>query len=603
MIFLRLSNGKPSEDFVMERELQRNKFFLKTVYGRYAAASVLAMLATSMGGMIDTVIVGRYLGESGLAAMSLVSPVYLIYYTVGAVIGMGGSIAANLYIGKNDYDAYRRIFTLSFWMTIAVCVFITAAALVFWGFFVSMPGGSGTVREYAADYLFYYSIGGSGTLLIYIPLNFLKSDGKPRASSMLFLLSSGLNVALTWLFMSPVCGMGIKGAAIATGISMSLTAAIGFLILFRKTPNTYLVKTRPEAGLMRKILACGSPNGCNNLFQALKLLLINGVLLEMGAAASLPVFSLVKSVSDLVCQIMVGIVSALMPIVGVYLGEKDAGSIRRVCRRAAWIGGIFTLSASALTALFPEVFCFLFNITELSARRGSRSALLCLAASFLFAFPNIMLSGYFNTIQRPLLSNAVLFLRLLAFLAPAVFLLRRIWGVDGVWMSLAAAEIMTLAAIWLVVRGIQKCSPGLDRYLLDMEGGGEEISFSVCNTVEDIMFASNKITDFCESAGLSAKKTMQVSLALEEMLTVIIEHCMGEKKGQFIDIRIVKTGGEVLLRIRNAGKIFDPVRFYEENKDKEELAERVLGIKMIVGTAKDIEFRETFGMNNLMIRF
>lgn len=255
--------------------------------------------------MIDTVIVGRYLGESGLAAMSLVSPVYLIYYTVGAVIGMGGSIAANLYIGKNDYDAYRRIFTLSFWMTIAVCVFITAAALVFWGFFVSMPGGSGTVREYAADYLFYYSIGGSGTLLIYIPLNFLKSDGKPRASSMLFLLSSGLNVALIWLFMSPVCGMGIKGAAIATGISMSLTAAIGFLILFRKTPNTYLVKTRPEAGLMRKI----------------------------------------------------------------------------------------------------------------------------------------------NTIQRPLLSNAVLFLRLLAFLAPAVFLLRRIWGVDGVWMSLAAAEIMTLAAI------------------------------------------------------------------------------------------------------------------------------------------------------------
>lgn len=119
----------------MERELQRNKFFLKTVYGRYAAASVLAMLATSVGGMIDTVIVGHYLGETGLAAMSLVSPVYLVYYTVGAVIGMGGSIAANLYIGKNDYDAYRRVFTLSFWMTIAACVFITVSALIFIDFF------------------------------------------------------------------------------------------------------------------------------------------------------------------------------------------------------------------------------------------------------------------------------------------------------------------------------------------------------------------------------------------------------------------------------------------------------------------------------------
>lgn len=130
----------------MERELQRNKFFLKTVYGRYAAASVLAMLATSVGGMIDTVIVGHYLGETGLAAMSLVSPVYLVYYTVGAVIGMGGSIAANLYIGKNDYDAYRRVFTLSFWMTIAACVFITVSALIFIDFFSSLLGGSGTVH-------------------------------------------------------------------------------------------------------------------------------------------------------------------------------------------------------------------------------------------------------------------------------------------------------------------------------------------------------------------------------------------------------------------------------------------------------------------------
>lgn len=55
----------------MERELRRNNYFLKTVYGKYVVASILAMLAASMSGMIDTVIVGRFLGETGLAAMSL----------------------------------------------------------------------------------------------------------------------------------------------------------------------------------------------------------------------------------------------------------------------------------------------------------------------------------------------------------------------------------------------------------------------------------------------------------------------------------------------------------------------------------------------------
>ena len=117
------------------------------------------------------------------------------------------------------------------------------------------------------------------------------------------------------------------------------------------------------------------------------------------------------------------------------------------------------------------------------------------------------------------------------------------------------------------------------------------------------MFASNEITRFCEASGISVKKTMQVSLAIEEMLTVIISYCIPSKTDQFIDLRIMKKGEEVLLCIRNAGKIFDPVSFYEENRDNEEMEERVLGIKLIVGTAKEIKFRETFGMNNLLILF
>ncbi len=172
-------------------------------------------------------------------------------------------------------------------------------------------------------------------------------------------------------------------------------------------------------------------------------------------------------------------------------------------------------------------------------------------------------------------------------------------------MALAAADILTLGTILLVVKGIRRRSPCLDRYLLDTSREGEgEISFSVRNTMEDVMFASNKITEFCESSGITAKKTMQVSLAIEEMLTVIVTYCIPKEHLEMsIDIRIMRTGEDVLLCIRNSGKIFDPVRFYEENRENEEMEDEVLGIKMIVGTAKDIQFRETFGMNHLVILF
>ena len=153
-----------------------------------------------------------------------------------------------------------------------------------------------------------------------------------------------------------------------------------------------------------------------------------------------------------------------------------------------------------------------------------------------------------------------------------------------------------------VVWAIRRRRPELDGLLLE-SSSEQEISFSVENSLDDIVFASEKISGFCEESGIGMKTAMRLSLAIEEMLTVIITYCMDREKKQYIDIRIVKLEDGVLLRIRNTGRIFDPVRFYEENKDREDMADSVLGIKMIAGTAKQIEFHDTFGTNNLLIRF
>lgn len=588
----------------MEKVLKRNDFYIRTVYSKYLAASVLGILAANVAGMIDTVIVGRYLGETGLSAMSLVSPVYLFYYTIGAVVGMGGSIAANLYIGKNDYDTYRKVFSISLKVMLALCVITTVGGIIFLQQILDLLGGQGIIREYIKEYLQFYLIGGSFTLLIYIPLNFLKMEGKPDTSSMLFLLSGGLNVILTWLFMSPLFGMGIGGASIATGISMGITAAIGLYILLRKTEHTRIVRTNLDRGLLREIILCGSPNGCNNLLNAARIFVVNMTILSIGATACLPAFAMVRSVSDLITGVVTGAAAALMPMIGVYYGEKDWGSIRRVCKKAVLIGGVITFVLLVFIVVCDEWICMLFHITGDEALQSSRIGLLCLALSFLAAFFNLMLSGYFNTVNRPMLSNLILILRLFAFLSPAVFILGNRFGMSGVWTGFIAADFLTLAAVIAVIAVIRRKTPGLDRYLLDTSQEGEgEISFSVKNRIDDVMFASQKITEFCEETGVNMKKTMQLSLALEEMLTVIISTCMDTEREQFVDIRIKKIGDDVLLRIRNAGKIFDLVRYYEENKENEELADNLLGIRIIAGSAKEIQFHDTFGTNNLMIRF
>ena len=81
-------------------QLEQNDFFIRKTLGRYLLSSVLAMVSVYIGSLIDTILVGLYLGEDGLAAMSLVGPVYLVFYTVGATIGIGGSISASRALGR-----------------------------------------------------------------------------------------------------------------------------------------------------------------------------------------------------------------------------------------------------------------------------------------------------------------------------------------------------------------------------------------------------------------------------------------------------------------------------------------------------------------------
>ena len=154
------------------------------------------------------------------------------------------------------------------------------------------------------------------------------------------------------------------------------------------------------------------------------------------------------------------------------------------------------------------------------------------------------------------------------------------------------------------VAAIRRRNRNLDALLLDRSLLPEkEISFSVENTVDAAVFASEKISGFCESAGLDARRAMRVSLALEELLSVILQYCLHGGRRSYVDIRIFAAGDGVYLRFRWAGRIFDPLRWYEDNRSDPEMAGSTLGVKLIAAQAREISFRETFGTNNLLVCF
>jgi anti-sigma regulatory factor (Ser/Thr protein kinase) len=128
------------------------------------------------------------------------------------------------------------------------------------------------------------------------------------------------------------------------------------------------------------------------------------------------------------------------------------------------------------------------------------------------------------------------------------------------------------------------------------------IDFSVKNTLEAVNAASENISAFCRENRIPQKQTMYISLAIEEMVLMINEHSLRKDRILYTDLRVmIIQEGLIIMRIRNSGKYFNPVEYYYENKDKEAGFEKTLGIMMILKMAQQVEYRETFGVNNLII--
>ena len=584
--------------------LVSNASFLKSLSMKFLVASVLSMFALYSASLINAAFVGRYLGETGLAAISLVNPVSLLYYTVGAVIGIGGSLAASRTLGSGNYQEYRRIFTCSAELMLLAAAVMSLLGLALLDPLSSLLSGGGAERELVRSYLGFYLPGGACTLLAYIPLYFLKVDGRPKLSSALFFIAAILNVALTWLFVGPVCRLGIGGVSLAISISMGAAAALGFFVLGSGQSELRFVRGAMRREDVGTIAAAGIPNGLSNLLEAARILLINALLLRLALPYLLTSFTVVRSITDLLGSLMTGLSSALLPLFGVFYGERDYVHVRGIYRNAVRIGTMLFIPLTVLAMLLSGPESAIFGVTGGAALAEDRWALPLACLGTLPAYYNVLLSGYFAALKKNRLADLLIALRLFLCLLLITPALSRLLGSRGVWLSLSLAEYLTLAAFFVIRAVLRRRNRMLDRFLLDTSlEGGVDISFSVRSRVGDIVQASAQISDFCEENGISPKKSMLVSLAVEEILTVIITKCMDGDESRFIDIRVRRMDDEVMMRIRNTGRIFDPVRYYEDNKNDEAMADELLGLKMIITAAQLIEFRTTFGVNNLLVTF
>lgn len=603
-------------------ELRDSGQFISDTFHRALLPAVLSVGGVMASTLANSLIAGNLLGHETLAVLSIANPVYFIFTTIGSLAGVGASSLAAWCIGRDDREGTNAAVTLAAVLSLGVSLALALLGSLFLEPLLGILGAKGELLEPTRQYLRIYLFSGIGIAGIYPPFFLLKLDGRHRLSMALFLFLAAACVGLE-LFCVLALDMGLAGVALGCTIGNVLTALLGWIALLWKGSIFRLGALSGAWRLAPRMLAAGSPSALNNLCSVLRGVSLNLIISTLAGQTGLSAFSVVSMAGNLTIVFINGLSQTTGPFVGVFTSERDGTSLRQIEKQALRMGLLLIVPAAAVLVVLAAPFCRLFGISDPDTLVMAVPAVRLFVLSQPLAMLSSIWMNYYLSARRTWLANLLTVCRSYLFLVLSARVLSQIWDISGVWLSFTAAEVLSWAVLWAALSLFRRRRPELRGILLldrRYEEEGRFISFSVHTVLDEILDASQRISAFCVENRLDPERSMLISLSLEEMLVSIKEHCFLENEGETFSIRILITPGEdpdkpeIILRIRCGGSPFNPIDYYERHRAEAASAggldeldglleglDDSLGIAMIVAAAPVVDYKTTFGVNNLTI--
>lgn len=574
-----------------KNQLKQSDQFLKSAYSKALLPCMLSILSGNVNLLADGIIVGQKLGVNGLAALNLCLPASLILCVAGSFVVSGCAISTSIAIGKNKADEAQRFYHLSIGLCLIAALFIMAAAFCFPSAVTSILCGDESLRSMVWDYAGILLLGAAPKILLYVPFWYLRTDGRNRQVTIIMALMAGTNIFLDFVFLLGM-DMGISGAALASVISTVVAALAGFFFLCdKKSGFSFGICFHLKSGEWVRICTNGSPAALNNLAQTFRILAVNSILSLYGSTLYIAILAPVNCVSEFSLCLIQGVPQAAMAMLGVYCGERDNGSVRILMRLQWRYGKIYTLLFGIAAVRCAGLIARLYGLSV-----SLYLPLLWLAISLFPALISGILSSYYNVSDHTVWANGIVLSRVFLCPAAGLFLLSQ-WHLDP-WSFTLIGEVLALLLWWIGIKLYQRKHQSLSKYLLmddSLERERKVLDFSVEGSVEVICDACERISDFCEENGMSVKQVMRMSLAMEELMTMILK-VNGQREVVF-DLRLFAIQNTKGIRFRYSGKEYNPF----SNKQALDEEEEYLGVRMICDLAETFIYQRTFGMNMLRI--
>jgi len=413
---------------------------------RFTLPSIIMMVFTSVYGVVDGFFVSNFVGKTSFAAVNFIMPFLMMLGPIGFMFGTGGSALIAKTLGEGDRARANRLFTLFVYVTIAISAVLSLLGILFIRPVAALLGAEGAMLEDCVTYGRILLLSTPFLMLQFEFESFFVTAEKPQLGLWVSIAAGVTNIVLDAL-LTAVFPCGLVGAAVATSVSQFIGGVIPLFYFAR--PNDSLLrftKTSFDGRALLRACTNGSSELMSSISMSIVSMLYNIQLLEYAGENGVAAYGVLMYVNLIFLSAFIGYSTGVAPVVSFHFGAGNTNELQNLRRRSLTVIGICSVTMLGLAFVLAHPLSAIFVSYDKPLMELTVRAFMIYSFSFLFAGIAIFGSSFFTALNDGLTSALISFLRTLVFQVAAVLFFPLLWGIDGIWISIVAAEAMAMVA-------------------------------------------------------------------------------------------------------------------------------------------------------------
>lgn len=421
---------------------------------QYATPAIVAMLATSLYNMVDSIFIGQGVGAMAISGLAVTFPLMNIAIAFGTLVGVGAATLISILLGQQNYKMANRVLGNVVILNVAIGSVVTALTLIFMDPILYFFGASENTITYAREYMVVIMWGNIISHLYHGLNGVVRSSGRPRLAMLATILAVVLNTILDPIFIF-VLDMGIRGAAIATVLAQVVALVWIVKILCDKENVLHFSRDvfKFDIKIAWRSLSIGMSPFLMNIASCFVVILINNQLKRYGGDLAIGAYGIANRLCFLFFTITMGLTQGMQPIAGYNYGARNWDRVKDVLRLTI-ICSVAALSLGFLTGLTIPRFAVSLFTRDAELQAIAARAFRIVVLMFPVVGFQAVVTNFFQCVGYVSKAIFLSLSRQLLFLIPFLVAFPLYWQLDGVWWSLPASDLVSSVVAFFMISSL-----------------------------------------------------------------------------------------------------------------------------------------------------